>query len=81
MDNSPELTSKAMFIRHQQTGVNVLFIRPGKPTQNAFVESFDRRFRDGCLNQRWFRSLGDARGIISVWRKDYNQVRHHSALG
>ena len=80
MDNGPELTSKAMFIWSQQTGVKLHFIQPGKPTQNAFVESFNGRFRDGCLNQQWFQSLEDAREIIDAWRKDYNQVRPHSAL-
>ena len=51
MDNGPELTSKAMFFWSQKTGVKLNFIQPGKPTQNAFVESFNGRFRDGCLNQ------------------------------
>ena len=56
------------------------FIQPGKPTQNAFVESFNGRLRDGCLNQQWFQSLEDAREIIDAWREDYNQIRPHSAL-
>ena len=51
-----------------------------KPTQNAFVESFNGRFRDNCLNQHWFTSLEDAREIIDAWRIDYNQIRPHSAL-
>jgi len=81
MDNGPELTSKAMFFWSQRTGVKLCFIQPGKPTQNAFVESFNARFRDGCLNQHWFRSLDDAREIIRNWRRHYNNVRPHSSLG
>jgi putative transposase len=80
IDNGPELTSKAMFFWSQRTGVRRCFIQPGKPTQNAFVESFNARFRDGCLNQHWFRSLDDAREIIATWRKHYNDVRPHSSL-
>lgn len=81
MDNGPEMTSKAMFLWSQQSGVKLHFIQPGKPTQNAFIESFNGRFRDGCLNQQWFRSLEDARRIIDAWRKDYNEIRPHSSLG
>jgi putative transposase len=81
MDNGPELTSKAMFFWSQRTGVKLCFIQPGKPTQNAFVESFNARFRDGCLNQHWFRSLDDARETIRTWRRHYNNVRPHSSLG
>jgi putative transposase len=80
MDNGPELTSKAMFFWSQRTGVKLHFIQPGKPTQNAFVESFNGQFRDGCLNQHWFRSLEDAREIVDAWREHYNKVRPHSAL-
>lgn len=80
MDNGPEMTSKAMFMWSQRTGVKLHFIQPGKPTQNAFVESFNGRFRDGCLNQQWFVSVADAREIIDAWRVDYNQVRPHSSL-
>ena len=75
------MTSKAMFLWSQQRGVKLHFIQPGKPTQNAFVESFNGRFRDGCLNQQWFRSLDDARRIIDAWRTDYNEIRPHSSLG
>lgn len=57
------------------------FIQPGKPTQNAFVESFNGRFRDSRLNQHWFKDLDDAKRIIADWRKHYNEVRPHSALG
>jgi transposase InsO family protein len=57
------------------------FIEPGKPVQNAFIESFNGKFRDECLNQNWFVSLNDARQIIENWRVDYNTVRPHSSLG
>lgn len=81
LDNGPELTSKAMFFWSQVAGVKLLFIQPGKPTQNAFIESFNGRFRDGCLNQHWFKSLEDARQIITDWREHYNNERPHSSLG
>ncbi len=81
LDNGPELTSKAMFLWAQQTGVMLDFIQPGKPTQNAFVESFNGTFRDACLNQHWFTSLKDARETIAKWRKHYNEERPHSSLG
>ena len=57
------------------------FIAPGKPVQNAFIESFNGKFRDECLNQSWHTSLEDARQSIEAWRKDYNTVRPHSSLG
>ena len=57
------------------------FILPGKPIQNAFVEVFNARFRDECLNEHWFTGLPDARQTIETWRRDYNQVRPHSSLG
>ena len=65
LDNGPELTSKAMFFWSQATNVKLLFIQPGKPTQNAFVESFNGRFRDSCLTQHWFKDLEDAKRIIA----------------
>jgi putative transposase len=80
-DNGPEFTSKAMFFWATRNGVKLHFIQPGKPTQNAFVESFNGRFRDGCLNQQWFRDIDDARSIIKDWRKHYNEQRPHSSLG
>ena len=57
------------------------FSRPGKPTDNAFIETFNGRFRQECLNQHWFLSLEEAQLKIETWRKDYNQVRPHSSLG
>ena len=80
-DNGSEFTSKALFFWSQQSGVKLHFIQPGKPTQNAFVESFNARFRDTCLNQHWFRDLEDARRVIDDWRHHYNHVRPHSSLG
>ena len=62
-------------------GVALRLIAPGKPTQNAYIESFNGRFRDECLNEHWFLSLGDARQIVEAWRLDYNRDRPHSALG
>ena len=62
-------------------GVDLHFIEPGKPNQNAHVESFNGRLRDECLNEHWFMSFGQARETIETWRLDYNAVRPHSALG
>lgn len=62
-------------------GVNLHYIDPGKPIQNAFVESFDGRFRDECLNQYWFTGMADANEIIAAWKVDYNKNRPHSSLG
>ena len=61
--------------------IELHFIEPGKPNQNAYVESFDGRLRDECLNEHWFVTLSDARQTIETWRVDYNAVRPHSALG
>ena len=60
--------------------VELKFIQPGKPVQNAYIESFNGKFRDECLNQHWFLNLEDARKEIEKWRKDYNQNRPHSSL-
>jgi putative transposase len=81
MDNGPEFTSKAMLCWAQQRGVKLHFIDPGKPTQNAYIESFNGKFRDECLNGYWFNNLEEARRIIEEWRKDYNLARPHSSLG
>ena len=81
LDNGPEMTSKAMFFWSQRQQVTLHFIQPGKPTQNAFVESFNGRFRDSCLNQQWFQDIDDARSIIDTWRTHYNEERPHSSLG
>jgi putative transposase len=81
MDNGPEFTGHALFAWSARTGVRLRFIQPGKPIQNAFVESFIGRFRDECVNQHWFGSLAEAKRIIEVWRQHYNRERPHSALG
>ena len=80
-DNGPEFTSKAMFFWSKQSGVKLHFIQPGKPTQNAFVESFNGKFREYCLDLNWFVSLEDARTAIEQWRQHYNNVRPHRSLG
>ena len=80
-DNGTEFTSKAMFHWSRDQRVSLDFIQPGKPTQNAFVESFNGKFRDSCLNQYWFHSLNEASRVIENWRVDYNEVRPHSSLG
>jgi putative transposase len=80
-DNGPEFTSRAMLAWAHARGVRLLFIRPGKPVENAFVESFNGRLRDECLNEQWFTSLSDAQRSIERWRRDYNARRPHSALG
>ena len=80
MDNGPELTSKALDAWAYRQGVELRFIQPGKPIQNAFVESFNGKFRDECLSEHWFASLGEARQVIEDWRIDYNQFRPHSSL-
>ena len=79
-DNGPEFTSRAFLSWAERRGVDLRFIQPGKPTQNAFVESFNGSFRDECLNTHWFTTLDDARREIETWRADYNDVRPHSSL-
>lgn len=81
VDNGPEFTGRAMDAWAYQRGVTLAFITPGKPTQNAYAESFNGKFRDECLNQHWFINLKDARKKIENWRQDYNHVRPHSSLG
>jgi putative transposase len=81
VDNGPEFLSRVVDQWAYETGVEFHFIEPGKPTQNAYIESFNGKFRDECLNQNWFLSLNDARRIIEEWRCDYNTARPHSSLG
>jgi putative transposase len=81
VDNGPEFTSRALDAWAYEHGVQLHFIQPGKPVQNAYVESFNGKFRDECLNQNWFTSLDDAQAKIEAWRRDYNGTRPHSALG
>ncbi len=81
LDNGPELAGKALDQWAYERGVRLRFIEPGKPVQNAFVESFHGRLRDECLNAHWFVDLADARRTVEAWRIDYNRVRPHSSLG
>lgn len=80
-DNGPEFISRAFDQWAYARGIKVIHIEPGKPVQNAFIESFNGTFRDECLNQHWFVHLRDARGTIEGFRVEYNTVRPHSALG
>jgi putative transposase len=79
-DNGPEFTSAVLDQWAHERGVYLDFIAPGKPVQNAFIESFNGTFRDECLNEHWFIDLGDARRIIEAWRIDYETERPHSQL-
>jgi putative transposase len=81
VDNGPEFISKALDAWAHENGVQLEFSRPGTPTDNAFIESFNSRLRQDCLNQHWFRSIEEARTIIEAWRQDYNMNHPHSALG
>ncbi|WP_417339047.1 IS3 family transposase [Halomonas kashgarensis] len=81
VDNGPEFVSRVLDRWAYEQGVTLDFSRPGKPTDNAFVESFNGKFRAECLNIHWFLSLDDARQKIEAWRQDYNQLRPHSSLG
>ena len=81
LDNGLELAGKARDQWAYERRVCLRFIEPGKPIQNAFVESFQGRLRDECLDQHWFLGLADARQTIEAWRHDYNRARPHSALG
>lgn len=81
VDNGPEFAGQVLDAWAYAHRVQLRFIEPGKPIQNAYVESFNGRLRDECLNEHWFTSLGQARRIVEAWRQDYNSVRPHSALG
>ena len=80
-DNGPEFSGQALDVWAYERGVKLHFIEPGKPIQNAFIESFNGKMRDECLNEHWFGSLSEARQTIEAWRRDYNEVRPHSSLG
>ncbi len=80
-DQGPEFTGRALQGWADERGVQLKLIQAGKPTQNAYVESFNARFRDECLNEHVFRNLAHARAVIGQWRTDYNERRPHSALG
>lgn len=80
-DNGPEFTGQALDQWAHERGVQLHFIEPGKPVQNAFAESFNGRLRDECLNDTWFVTLVDAQQTIEAFRRDYNTARPHSSLG
>ncbi|WP_425342779.1 IS3 family transposase [Piscinibacter koreensis] len=80
-DNGPEFTSRAFLAWTNAHGVRHLLIQPGKPMQNGYIESFNGKFRDECLNEHWFQTLHQARDAIAHWRRDYNEVRPHSSIG
>ena len=81
VDHGTEFTSRALEDWAYRRGVQLDFIRPGKPVENAYIESFNGRLRDECLNVHQFLSLDDARAKIEAWRRDYNQQRPHGSLG
>jgi putative transposase len=81
LDNGPELRSRALDQWAYESGVQLQFIDPGKPQQNGFIESFNGKLRDECLNEHWFLSLPHAQRTIEDWRVDYNLNRPHSSLG
>lgn len=80
-DNGPEFAGQTVDLWAHKNGVSLFFIEPGKPVQNAYIESFNGKLRDECLNENYFTSLADAKATIEAWRKDYNEVRPHSSLG
>ena len=79
-DNGPELTSRHFLAWCVERRIELVHIQPGKPRQNAQVESFNGRLREECLNVSWFQNLFDARRKIAAWRRDYNEERPHSSL-
>lgn len=81
VDNGPEFLSRAFDQWAYEKGIKIDYIQPGKPTQNAFIESFNGKLRDECLNESWFMSLKEARSTIEKWRRDYNLYRPHRSLG
>jgi putative transposase len=81
VDQGSEFVSRDLDLWAYQRGVTLDFSRPGKPTDNAFIESFNGKFRAECLNAHWFMTLDDARRKCEAWRRDYNEERPHSAIG
>jgi putative transposase len=80
-DNSSEFTSRAMNLWAYQNGAKIDFSRPGKPTDNTFVESFNGTFRAECLNTHWFMDIKEAKHLIESWRREYNESRPNASLG
>lgn len=81
VDNGPEFDGQVLDKWSYRTGVHLSFIRPGKPNENAYIESFNGKFRDECLIEHWFLNLTHARSVIEAWRIEYNSERPHSSLG
>lgn len=81
VDNGPEFTSTHFDGWAVANNIRIDFIRPGKPTENGFIESFNGKFRDECLNTSWFEHLSEAREAFDFWRREYNETRPHSSLG
>jgi putative transposase len=81
IDNGTEFTGRVLDAWAYRRGVALHFIAPGKPVQNAYIESFNGRLRDECLNQHWFSCIAEARILIEAWRVDYNRIRPHTSLG
>src|SRR5690349_2198760 len=81
VDQGSEFVSRSLDLWAYQNNVTLDFSRPGKPTDNAFIEAFNGRLRAECLNTHWFLSVADAREKLEDWRRDYNEVRPHSAIG
>ena len=79
-DNGPEFVSRAILAWLVESGINTAHIDPGKPWQNGTDESFNGKFRDECLSLEWFRSRAEARVVIEIWRRHYNEIRPHSSL-
>lgn len=79
-DNGPEFAGAVLDAWTYENGIEHHFIKPGKPNQNAYVESFNGRVRDECLNEHWWRNIDHAKEVIENWRIDYNEVRPHSSL-
>ena len=80
-DNGPEFTSRAFMAWASSHGIRHILIEPGRPMQNGYIESFNGKFRDECLNEQWFETLHQARLVIGSWRQDYNEVRPHGTIG
>lgn len=81
VDHGPEFEGQVLDTWAYEHRLRLNFIRPGKPVENAYIESFNGRFRDECLNEHWFLTMDHARHVIESWRKEYNTERPHSSLG
>jgi len=81
VDHGPEFEGQVLDVWAYENLVQLSFIRPGKPNENAYIESFNGKFRDKCLNEHWFLTLQHAREVIEKWRIEYNTEREHSSLG